>query len=73
MVIVKVRKFGNPTTESYAMADCPGCGQGRALDEDQYFGRVSTRCADVMVEGKVAVKGCGFHQTLDWYKREGVR
>ncbi|KKL76675.1 hypothetical protein LCGC14_2042550, partial [marine sediment metagenome] len=64
----KVRLFANPTDEEYAMAPCPGCGQGKVLDADQYFGRVSTHCADIEKDGKVLVKGCGWHQTVDWSK-----
>jgi len=46
----------------------PRVWQRRVLDEDQYFGRVSTHCADVLskVDGRVLEKGCGWHKTVNW-------
>ena len=63
---MSLRLIGNPTKERWASLDCPGCGQRRTLDEDQYFGRVSTHCDDVKEEDKVLVKGCGYHKTVNW-------
>jgi hypothetical protein len=38
---------------------CPKCGKVGVLDEDQFFGRISTECPR---------EGCGFHEMVDWSK-----
>lgn len=35
---------------------CPACGTWGYLDDDQFYGRVSVRCA---------APGCSFHETHD--------
>jgi len=70
LMTMKLSLFANPTPEEYAMAPCPGCGQERILDQDQFFARVSTHCADITREdGTVLVQGCGFHETVNWSQR----
>jgi hypothetical protein len=62
--------FSNPTPDTYARAECPSCRSIKILDEDQYFGRVSTLCGDIVDEGEVLATGCGWHKTIDWSKAE---
>lgn len=41
------------------MLKCPGCGTWGDLDDDQFYGRVSTQCP---------MEGCMFHETEDFSK-----
>ena len=38
---------------------CPNCGEQGDIDDDQYHGRISIHHA---------VKGCGFHETINLAK-----
>ena len=50
------------TPESFALFQCPVCKKTGMINEDQFYGRISTECP---------YGDCGYHETRDWSKEGG--